>query len=143
MLQGPTADYPHASTACLCYLDRREGKEERNGDAGHRMLSLPHRMVHAVLPEKAESPEPDFSLALQSAVWSKLLWTASFRVEGPSPVQDDSCVVTKFNWHWKDWRGGGSDQSRAIVMVLFRGKSLFVPGLFKPAPGSSQSKWDF
>lgn len=42
-----------------------------------------------------------------------------------------------------DAGGGGSDQSRTIVMVLFRGKSLFVRGLFKPTPGSSQSKWDF
>ena len=38
---------------------------------------------------------------------------------------------------------GGPDQSGTIVMVLFRGKSLFVPGLFKPTPGSSQGKWDF
>lgn len=131
MLQGPTADYPHASTACLCYLDRREGKEERNGDAGHRKLSLPHRMVHAVLPEKAESPEPDFSLALQSAVWSKLLWTASFRVEGPSPIQDDSCVVTKFNWHWKDWRGGGLRSKQGHCNGFVPWKIAFCPRPFQ------------
>lgn len=39
--------------------------------------------------------------------------------------------------------GWGPDQSETIVMVLFRGKSLFVPCLFKPTPGSSQGKWDF
>lgn len=37
------ADYPHASAACLCYLDEREGGEERereSRDAGHSVLSL-------------------------------------------------------------------------------------------------------
>ena len=38
---------------------------------------------------------------------------------------------------------GDADQSETIVMILFRGKLLFVPGLFKPTPGSSQGKWDF
>lgn len=41
MLWGPMADYPHASAACLCYLDEREGGEEREGkDAGHLTFSL-------------------------------------------------------------------------------------------------------
>lgn len=39
--------------------------------------------------------------------------------------------------------GGVADQRETIVMILFRGKSFFVPGLFKRTPGSSQGKWDF
>lgn len=42
MSRGPMADYPHASAACLCYLDEREGGEQREKakDAGHLMFSL-------------------------------------------------------------------------------------------------------
>lgn len=41
MSRGPMADYPHASAACLCYLDGREGgKEGESKDAGHLMFSL-------------------------------------------------------------------------------------------------------
>lgn len=41
MSLGPMADYPHASAACLCYLDEREGGEEgKSKDTGRLMFSL-------------------------------------------------------------------------------------------------------
>lgn len=111
MLRGPLADYPHASTACLCYLDEREGGKEREKakDAGRSMFSLffccPAGMsALSCWPfeigkqkkekegrgeERMSGPrsvieELDVSRALQSVVWSKLLWTTSFTGEGPS-----------------------------------------------------------
>lgn len=110
MLWGPMVDYPHASAACLCYLDEREGGEEGKGkDAGRLMfflfsccptgLSTPSCCPFEIGKGKKENEESrketasgsksavdelDFSLTLQSAVWTKLLWTTSFRVEGLS-----------------------------------------------------------
>lgn len=54
MSRGPMADYPHASAACLCYLDGREGGEERESQRCWMfnvlsLLTLPCWTVHAVL----------------------------------------------------------------------------------------------
>lgn len=160
------ADYPHASAACLCYLDGREGGEEREKQrcctfkvlfalldcphcsAGHLKLARERKRTRGRREERVSGPksaveEPDCSLTLQSAVWSKLLWTASFRGEGLSlrgwQLHGDKVQLALVGVGER----GGPDQSWTIVMVLFRGKSLFVPGLFKPTPGSSQGKWDF
>lgn len=110
-------------------------KKERVG--GERLEKLQQR-----------TSRPDFSPlppTLQSAVWSKLQRTSSFRVKKGKkgcPSADDSCMVTKFNWHWfgaEGWWGvaavavvvGVPDQSGTIVMVLFRGKSPFCPRPFQ------------
>lgn len=103
-------DYPHASAACLCYLDEREGGEEgESKDAGCLMFSLffccpaglstlscwpfeigkrkkenEESRKERASGSKSAVDELDFSLTHQSAVWSKLLWTTSFRVEGLS-----------------------------------------------------------
>lgn len=53
MSPGPMADYPHASAACLCYLDEREGGAEGESEDAERLmfslLSLPCWSVHPVL----------------------------------------------------------------------------------------------
>lgn len=152
-------------------LLRREGGRERGRkqrcwpfNVLKKTLSLSGRTVHTVLlavgcwqekekeqrkeRERVSGPKSavqdlDFSLTLQSDVCSKLLWTASFRVEGLSlrgwQLHGDKVQLALAGVR----REGAADQSGTIVMVLFRGKSLFVPSLFKPTPGSSQSKWDF
>lgn len=41
MSLGPMVDYPHASAACLCYLDKRvRGEEGAGKDAGCLKFSL-------------------------------------------------------------------------------------------------------
>lgn len=63
MSRGPMADYPHASAACLCYLDEKEGGEERereSKDAGRLMFTL---FSFAAPPDCPHCPAGDLKLA--------------------------------------------------------------------------------
>lgn len=161
------ADYPHASAACLCYLDGREGDERgrKQGCWTFNVFSLSSRCPARLSTQSCwpfefgkRKKEIEGRGWAAQAVQSRS-WTSPWHFKALSGV--NCCGLLHSQWRafpsqmtvawwqssigigWTGEEGGGTDQSRTIVMVLFRGKSLFVPGLFKPTPGSSQSKWDF